>query len=115
MSSTGLVSGYYEEGVDNRRILKNWMQDLNLRCTEKWMIGLFGSNFFIGNVVGSTLLSEYGDSIGRIHLIRIGQGITFISYAIIVLFTRNLIFIYSLFFIIGLFSCWRLSLGFIYG
>jgi len=45
------------------------MQDLDLRCAEKWQIGLFGSVFFIGNVIGSTLLSEYGDSIGRITLI----------------------------------------------
>jgi hypothetical protein len=32
-----------------------------------------------------------------------------------VFFTRNTVTIYALFFVIGLFSSWRLSLGFIYG
>jgi hypothetical protein len=65
------------------------MKDLNLRCTEKWKIGLFGSNFFIGNVIGSSTLSSYGDTIGRIPLIKIGQGLTLVCYALIVFFTRD--------------------------
>lgn len=37
------------------------------------------------------------------------------SYSYIVYFTRDNITIYCLFFLIGLLSCWRLSLGYIYG
>lgn len=48
-------------------------------------------------------------------MIRLGQGITLISYLIIVYFTRSLTVIYALIFIIGLLSCWRLSLAYIYG
>lgn len=86
-----------------------------MRCTEKWKIGFFGSNFFFGNVIGSTLLAEYGDTIGRIPLIRVGQMVTVLSYSTIVFWTRDTLSIYALFFVIGLFSSWRLSLGFIYG
>jgi MFS family permease len=96
-------------------VLQNWIDDLNLRCVEKWRIGLFGSFYFTGNVIGSTLLSQFGDTIGRIPLIRVGQGISVACYFSIVFLTRNLQFIYVFCFIIGLFSCWRLSLGFIYG
>jgi MFS family permease len=79
------------------------------------MIGLFGTIFFIGNVAGSFFLSKYGDTVGRIKLIRIGQSITIICYTTIIFFTTNLFVIYALIFVIGALSCWRLSLGFIYG
>jgi len=82
---------------------------------DKWKIGMFGSSYFVGNVIGSTMLAEYGDTIGRIPLIKVGQLITMICYALIVFLIRNTMVIYFLFFIIGLFSSWRLSLGFIYG
>ena len=91
------------------------MQDLNLRCAEKWEIGLFGSIFFIGNVIGSIFLSEYGDSIGRIVLMKVSQAITLVCYFNIVFFARNIVIIYFLIFIIGLLSGWRLYLGYIYG
>jgi len=61
------------------------------------------------------LLSEYGDTIGRAPLIRIGQGITLISYVAIVFLTRNTLVIYFLIFIIGMLSCCRCNLAFIYG
>lgn len=108
-------SGFYIHEDENNIVLDNWMIDLDLRCAEKWKIGMFGSNFFIGNVIGSTILSSYGDTIGRIPLIKVSQGLTLLSYSYIVYFTRDDITIYSLFFLIGLLSCWRLSLGYIYG
>ena len=95
--------------------MRNWIQDLGLRCAENWEIALFGSIFFVGHVIGNIFLAKYGDTIGRIPMIRLGQGITLASYLIIVYFTRSLTVIYALIFIIGLLSCWRLSLAYIYG
>lgn len=79
------------------------------------MIGLFGSNFFIGCVLGNWLLASYGDTIGRISLISISQGITMVSYIVIVFGNRSLPVIYSCYFLTGLLTSWRLSLSFIYG
>lgn len=76
---------------------------------------MFGSIFFIGHVIGSTLLSEYGDTIGRIPMLRFGQGISTLCYFIIVFFSRNVYVIYSLMFIFGMLSCCRSNLAFIYG
>jgi hypothetical protein len=86
-----------------------------LRCVENWKIGMFGSIFFVGHVLGSIFLAGFGDTIGRIQLMRVSQGISLISYIIITYFTRNLMVIYALLFLIGLLSCWRLSLSYIYG
>lgn len=96
-------------------VLKNWIDDLNLRCVDRWKIGLFGSSFFMGNVIGSSVLSSYGDTIGRIPLMRISQSVTMTAYVYIVYFTRDITIICSLLFLIGLLTAWRLSLGYIYG
>ena len=63
-------NGHQIYSLDNI-YLRNWIEDLDLRCVENWEIGLFGSVFFIGHVLGSTFLSAYGDSIGRILLMRL--------------------------------------------
>ena len=76
---------------------------------------MFGSLFFVGHVLGSTLLSEYGDTIGRVPMIRFGQGISALSYFAIVYLTRNIFVVYSLMFIFGFLSCCRSNLSFIYG
>lgn len=94
--------------------LENWIQLLNLRCVENWEIGMFGSIFFIGHVFGSYFLAEYGDTVGRILLIKIGQGTTLVSYALIIYVTRSVPVIYCLIFTFGMLSCWRLSLAYIY-
>jgi hypothetical protein len=70
-SAVNFRNGFYVHKDENNIVLENWMKDLDLRCAEKWKIGMFGSNFFIGNVIGSTILSSYGDTIGRIPLIKV--------------------------------------------
>ena len=66
-------SGYFfVDRAVNSTVLVNWVQDLNMRCADSWQVGMFGSLFFVGHVMGSTLLSEYGDTIGRIPMIRFG-------------------------------------------
>ena len=96
-------------------VLHNWIEDLGLRCGQLWQIGLFGSIFFVGHVIGTTLLSEYGDTVGRLPMIRLGQGITLACYMAIVFCTRSILVIYLLIFIIGMLSCCRCNLAFIYG
>ena len=108
-------SGYTAHSPDTGILLHNWIQDMNLRCSDAWQIGLFGSIFFIGHVTGSTLLSEYGDTIGRIPMLRLGQGISAFAYLVIVMVTRNIYVIYGLMFVFGMLSCCRGNLGFIYG
>ena len=48
-------------------------------------------------------------------MIRIGLGITVMMYALLIFIATNLTFTYILMFSIGMFSCFRLNLGFIYG
>ena len=98
-----------------KQTLNNWVQDFDIRCTSKWLIGLYGAIFFFGRLAGNIFLAHYGDSIGRIMLLRVSQAITLISYITIVFLTRNPFSLYVPIFLIGLVSCWRCSLSYIYG
>lgn len=48
-------------------------------------------------------------------MIRLGQGTTLMCYVMIVFLTRNILLIYVLIFVIGMLSCCRCNLAFIYG
>jgi MFS family permease len=95
--------------------LHNWIEDLHLRCVSNWEIGMFGSVFFLGNVMGGILLSSFGDTHGRIGLIRLSMGLSLLMYIVITYLTRDILVIYFGLFFIGFLSCWRLSLAYIYG
>jgi len=95
--------------------LHNWVEDLNLRCSTGFQIGFFASSFFIGHVLGTTLLARYGDIIGRIKMIRIGITFTVAVYAAILIYTKVIVMNYAFLFILGFFSNVRINLGYLYG
>jgi MFS family permease len=76
---------------------------------------LYGSVFFLGRLTGNVILAHLGDSIGRIQLMRLSQAVTLVSYVTIVFLTRDPLVLYGPIFLIGLVSCWRCSLSYIYG
>lgn len=87
---------------------------MNLRCAEGWQIGFLGSSFFFGLVIGSTFLSRLGDTIGRIKMLRISLLLSLILYACLIYISRHLYTHYAFIFGIGMLSCLRLNLGFLY-
>ena len=50
---------------DEERSIKNWISDMNLFCTEKWKIGLFGSMYYFGSFLGSLVFINVSDIYGR--------------------------------------------------
>lgn len=86
-----------------------------MRCSEDWEVGFLASSFFVGLVIGSTVLARFGDLVGRIQMLRIGLFFSVLLYAALVFYSRSLVMHYILIFGIGFFSCLRLNLGFIYG
>jgi MFS family permease len=112
MGTNGFKTFYKELGG---AFIDNWIDDLGIRCANGWQIGLFGSMFFIGDVVGSVFLSKYGDSHGRVNLIKWSQFVSLITYVTMVYLTTNIYAIYTAIFIIGLFNAWRQNLSYIYG
>jgi len=64
-----LKNGYYIDSSKDKIVLDNWINALNLRCIEKWKIGMFGSIYFVGCVLSNLILAPMGDTVGRILLI----------------------------------------------
>ena len=111
--SDGQTNGYFIDWM-NSQSLNNWIQYLNLRCSNGWEIGMFGSCFFFGYVVGIFFLAKRGDTIGRIKMLRFGLITSTILYFFIDFVSQQLYFHYVLIFIYGFLANIRTNICFIY-
>jgi MFS family permease len=50
---------------DNDETLDNWVEKFDMLCEPKWKIGLLGSMYFIGVIVGMTFVPPLADAFGR--------------------------------------------------
>ncbi len=91
------------------------MDPLDLRCAAEWKIGFLGASYFIGNVLGAAFLSNLGDKYGRILMIRIGFIVSNALFAIMIYFPKNLVMMQFVLFLLGMLSCIRVNMSFIYG
>ena len=103
-SKVETCSGDYDFYVnwENRTSLDNWVQDYGLRCTSSMNIGLLGTSFFIGNIVGSMSLARFGDTHGRMFMMKIGLSLHMFIYFTLVFISRTLIVTTGLLFIMGI-------------
>lgn len=62
---------------------------MGLRCSDASTIGMFGSVYFVGYIVGTTFLAKYGDSIGRIPMLRYALFITVVFYGLLIFVTKE--------------------------
>lgn len=58
-------SGDYKVDTNDEKYLHNWMSEYDQWCTADYKIGLFGTVFFIGYVLGSLTFLPLADYIGR--------------------------------------------------
>ena len=94
--------------------MHNMIEVLDLRCTESWRIGMLGSSFFVGAVLGNIFISGYGDSLGRIAVMRLGIIITTITYFLFLFMSKSLFLDYILLMLFGSMQCWRENVVFLY-
>ena len=109
-----LTSGFYVNHT-SQKVLQNWVEDMDLRCKSSEAIGMIGSVFFIGQAMGSAVLSQYADTVGRISMMRLSQTISVKIYFAIIFLVRDTMVIYVLLFIFGFISCLRMNAAYIYG
>lgn len=86
-----------------------------MTCASGWTIGLFGSYYFLGHVFGTVSLSRLGDTVGRIPMMRVGLTVNVVIFGLMLYVSRNIYFHYALMIAIGMLSCLRVNLAFIYG
>lgn len=106
-----------QSGIEYRPItsgefyIQNWVSQLDLLCEEKYRIGLIGSSFFIGLLVGLPFIPYLADRYGRKPVFT-GAMIASLIFQLGITFSTNLNFtlvclngcglLYSARFIVGL-------------
>jgi len=69
--------------------LYNWIQQYQLGCTPKSTIGLFGSLYFAGLLLGSLIVPRASDLYGR-KIMAISGNVLHIATAILMLQTTSM-------------------------
>ncbi len=54
-----------EINYQSEKSLSNWVERFNLECEEPYMVGMIGSAYFAGWMIGSIIMSRIGDLYGR--------------------------------------------------
>ncbi|CDW78040.1 solute carrier family member 5 [Stylonychia lemnae] len=97
----------------NAESLSNFIMYFDLYCDSQFKIGLFGSLFLAGIVLGSVTLTRLGDIYGRKPIFLIGMAIQILT-TVGVLMNSNIMVAYALFFIIGFGVTGKQFVGFSY-
>ena len=105
----------YSINWNNKTSLNNLVEQLDLRCTESWKIGMLGSCYFFGAVLGNLFLSSLGDTVGRIIMMRIGLSLSIVIYTLVLFISKSMMLNYLLLTMFGALTCFRVSVSFLYG
>lgn len=92
----------------SERTLNNWIVEMNLYCSEKWMIGLLGSIYFQGHLLGSVLLSNLPDIYGRKSWVRYSLFFHIVLFTIM-MFSPDIYMKYTLNFLLGIAGSVRIA------
>ncbi|CAI2365422.1 unnamed protein product [Moneuplotes crassus] len=91
-------------GLDNSEVsFHNWMTDQELYCLDSYMIGLFGSAYFLGYALNGIIIKQ-ADRFGRKKIIIFGSIIQVIC-SFILFFTTNIYLKYVTLFFMGIGMC----------
>ena len=82
-------------------------------CVPEYKIGLIGSSFLIGMVIGCMTVTRLGDVYGRKPIFMFGMGLSVIMIVILI-FTTNYIMVYFLVFFFGIATTGKTFVGFTY-
>lgn len=92
--------------------ITNWITELDLVCISKFNLGIFGSLYFVGYVIGALTFVRLGDTIGRKPVLLFGTTLFWIT-SVCTYFATNLYLMYFLTLMLGIFEMVRFSLAYL--
>jgi len=102
-----------EIDYEAKETLKNLIAQLNFICAPGWKLGLVGSLFLVGIVVGCSFVTKMGDKYGRRPVYGAGLFING-SIIIILLVQYNVYIAYMCMFMLGVSITARYYVGYTY-
>ncbi|CDW82898.1 organic cation [Stylonychia lemnae] len=85
----------------NNRSLNNWVQKFNLHCSDSYIIGLFGSIDFLGQLIASFIFPPLSDKYGR-RIIVVSGMVLQMLIILGMFFISNYLTMYLVIFILGM-------------
>lgn len=92
--------------------LNNWIEQLNLYCTDGKYIGMIGALAFLGSAIACGILPILGDKIGRLPVFLITQAIQ-IPMFLVAIYTTSLGMVFFIVFFLGFCLIGRFTCGFV--
>lgn len=108
------ASGNWQINWESDKSIHNWVSDLDLYCADKWLIGLFGSMYYFGYLIGAIVFVNLSDMYGRKIWTRTSYILHTISFALII-FISNLYSRYVCIFLCGFVGAVRWSVSYTTG
>ena len=91
------------------------MTDLDLICTEPYLIGMLGAVSFLSFSIGSILITKVIDIHGRRATLIYASSVTPIGIMLLLLIGKNLTIVYAIIFFMGMTYNTRGSTAYLYG
>jgi hypothetical protein len=94
--------------------LINWVHSGEMRCATGVEVGLIGTSYFVGVILGTLFLSLIADVYGRLLPLRVSLFNASLCYVLIYFLHEKILALYFIYFVFGITSPFRVGAGYIY-
>ena len=105
----------YKIDWDSDYSLQNWAVQMEFYCEPSYKIGLLGSAYLLGIIVGLLVFIRASDIYGRRTFLFFTSHINTVCYLGLIFMSSSLELTYFLLFLMGLSASVRNNIGYVYG
>lgn len=98
---------------DDKATINNLIVQLDFVCAPGWKLGLVGSLFLVGIVIGCSFITRLGDSYGRRVIYACGLAVNG-TIIVVIVFSKSVILTYFCLFMLGISITARYYVGYTY-
>ena len=101
-------SSEFRVNYNDPETFENWITELDLICSPKWMIGLIGTISFAGFIFGAFFIIPLADYYGRRKMLLVGGGLFYLACMLThPAISQNIYMLFAMMFLAGTFALTR--------